>query len=77
MTEPNAPFDFGANLEKAYRKELSSHEWFYQYSDDPTAYRAGQKSNRTITAMRALIDPSGDIWNQFAPDEFKVKPIGG
>ena len=61
--------------EENYRKLLKSHDWYYDYSDDHSVWKRGVASRDKINAIRREIDPSGEIWNAIAPENYKVKPI--
>lgn len=54
-----------------YRAALSRHDWFYQYSDDPSAFRKGSASWLKVTALADLLDADRSIWNAVAPMEFR------
>jgi len=59
--------------EQLYRELLATHDWFYDYSDDHTAWSRGKAMSQKIFGLRAQVDPTGKIWNEYAPDQFKIK----
>ncbi|HEX2753296.1 MAG TPA: hypothetical protein VHP34_09415 [Alphaproteobacteria bacterium] len=61
--------------EENYRKLLRAHDWYYDYSDDHSVWKRGVAARDTLNGIRRAIDPEGTIWNELAPDMFKVKPI--
>lgn len=61
--------------EEKYRKLLRSHDWYYDYSDDHRVWKRGVEERDTLNGMRRQIDPEGTIWNEIAPDNYKVKPM--
>ena len=52
---------------------LSSHDWFYQYSDDHKAFCAGRDAMTQLRSLQAQLDPDWAIWNSKCPAEFLVK----
>lgn len=61
--------------EENYRKLLKSHDWYYDYSDDHRVWKSGVAARDTLNGLRRQLDPEGTIWNEYAPDNYKVKPI--
>lgn len=70
----NAPAQARAGMLEAYKKALAGHDWSFEQSDDHSAYSRGRENLAQITAARREIDPSGEIWNQYAPEAYKVAP---
>jgi hypothetical protein len=58
-----------------YKQQLAGHDWWYDRADDFTVWKRGSEKMAGLLALRKRLDKSGEIWNQFAPAEFKVKPI--
>lgn len=54
-----------------YRQALERHDWYYDFSDDPYVWNLGFKARNELERQQVLLDPSGRIWNEFAPDMFK------
>lgn len=55
-----------------FEKMLASHDWYYQFSDDPYWYQSGRDvHNEIICTMKYLnkIDKNrvSEIWNKFNP----------
>lgn len=61
-----------AVMEK-YKRLLSHHDWFYDYSDDHSVWTRGSKERAELMALRENIDPDYKVWNTIAPDMFKVE----
>lgn len=61
--------------EENYRKLLRAHDWYYDYSDDHSVWKRGVAARDKLNGLRRQIDPEGTIWNEIAPDMYKVKPI--
>ena len=61
------------STEQQYRKALAGHDWYYDYSDDHTVWSRGAGVRAKLRDMRAQVDPTGKIWNEYAPDQFKIK----
>lgn len=59
--------------EKNYRQMLAQHDWFYDYSDDHSAWSAGRAQREKLRELRKQIDPDSKIWDEIAPAEFKQK----
>lgn len=56
--------------ELAYR--LATHDWFYQYSDDPRAYRRGNDEHQHIQHLMGQLEPAqvyAIIWTTRIPNE--------
>ena len=56
--------------ETQYREALQNHDWYYDYSDDYTAWCRGRDELSALQAARRTLDPDYSIWNEYAP-----KPI--
>lgn len=59
---------------ETYRKALAAHDWFYDYADHHGTWRKGLAERIALVTMRRQVDPGGAVWNEFAPDAFKVQP---
>jgi hypothetical protein len=57
----------------AYIKALQGHDWSFNYTDDQRVWRRGQDSLEALIAARKLIDPDGMVWNQWAPEDYRIK----
>ena len=44
---------------KTLEKLLQNHDWFYQYSDDYSAYERGQNTWKTISKVMEALDDAG------------------
>jgi hypothetical protein len=60
--------------EEKYVQLLKSHDWYYDYSDDHRVWRAGSAAYSQLRGMQKNLDPQGEIWNKYAPDDYKIKP---
>lgn len=54
-----------------YTQALKRHDWNYEFAEG-RAWRAGLEERKALLAMRAQLDPSGAIWNRFAPAGHRV-----
>jgi len=61
--------------EENYRKLLSAHDWFYDFSDDHSVWKRGTAERDKLNGIRRRIDPENTIWNEIAPDMFKITPL--
>lgn len=59
-------------LKEQYIKELRLHDWYYNYSDDHRVWVKGKDQRVTIDNLQKQVDPDYHIWNEFAPEDFKV-----
>jgi hypothetical protein len=55
-----------------YIRKLKSHDWFYHYTEDHRVWKAGQAVWDQLRVMQKQLDPSGEIWNEHCPPEFKL-----
>lgn len=61
-----------------YVRHLKSHDWYYEYSDDHSVWKRGCTERDRLRLLQKDLDPTGDIWNEHAPENFKLptqKPI--
>ena len=59
--------------EQLYRELLATHDWFYDYSDDHSVWSRGASIYNKLHGLKAKVDPTGKIWNEYAPAEYKIK----
>ena len=75
--EPAAPKAPEYDVEE-YKKLLSWHDWYYDYSDDHSVWQRGHGERQDLYRMQDAIDSDYKIWNQYAPDMYKrVKTAEG
>ena len=55
------------NTEQEYRAALKAHDWYYDYSDDYTAWCKGRDERSALQAARRTLDPDYAIWNEYSP----------
>lgn len=66
-------------LLQAYKDALAKHDWYYQYSDDPSVYRKGCKTFADIVAYRGkcvsagLKEEAEEVYQQFWNVKLKSK----
>ncbi len=53
----------------AYRKALAAHDWYFDYSDDQSAWRRGREQRAHLMAEARAIDPDYAIWKEYAPKQ--------
>jgi hypothetical protein len=61
------------NTELEYREALQNHDWYYDYSDDYTAWCRGRDEREALRAARAKFDADGKIWAEYAPQSSITK----
>lgn len=47
------------NILEEFKRALSSHDWYYDYSDDHTVWRRGRDSASRIQQLRHQLEQSG------------------
>ena len=57
---------------ETYIQALRRHDWYYEWSDDPGVYRRGSAERDTLRRLRDQLDEGYSVWNQYAPEMFKV-----
>jgi hypothetical protein len=55
-----------------YKTLLKNHDWFYEYSDDYSVWEKGTAEKDKLLQIQKQIDPTGSIWNSFAPKECQL-----
>lgn len=55
-----------------YKKTLKAHDWYYAYADGYTDYAKGKEQREKLHAMALGLDPDFVLWNEEAPDQFKI-----
>jgi hypothetical protein len=56
-----------------YRRRLQAHDWSYQYSEDRLVWTAGNTERVELASMQARLDPTGAIWNEYAPKDYELR----
>lgn len=56
-----------------YMVALKRHDWSYEFSDDYSAYRAGNAQRFSLKESQPIVDPMFDLWNAAAPVDYRVK----
>lgn len=54
-----------------YLNLLKRHDWWFDYSDDHSVWRAGLESWDAITRLQPIVDPDFKIFNQHKPQPAK------
>lgn len=52
-------------------KAMKSHDWFYDYSDDISVYRAGKASEQELYRLYVSLGSPKAIWNEHCPEQFR------
>lgn len=58
--------------EHEYRKLLSAHDWYYNYSDDYSVWAKGKAHAEKFWALQPHIDPDFTIYNEHAPKDMQI-----
>lgn len=56
---------------EAYIDLLKGHDWYYQYSDDHSVYKRGQRERSNLISMQKEFDEYRTVWNKYAPEDFR------
>jgi hypothetical protein len=56
----------------SYINLLKAHDWSFEYSDDGSVWRAGRLALTTLRIAQKQFDPSGEVWNTYAPEGYKL-----
>ena len=56
-----------------YINLLQTHDWSYDYSDDHSKWQRGFAERETLKEYAREVDPTYQIWNEYAPEGFKQK----
>lgn len=56
-----------------YIQKLKAHDWYYNYSDDHNEWSKGASERNEIRRLQQILDPDFDIYNKYAPKDFKIK----
>ena len=63
-----------AALFAGYIRLLREHDWSFELTDNHAVWSANRDSLEALRVSRQLIDPDGAVWNQFAPQEWRITP---
>lgn len=59
------------SINEIYVNLLRTHDWAYEWSDDPGVYRRGANERNELYRMQVVIDEDYTIWNENAPEPFQ------
>lgn len=48
-----------------YEQMLKNHDWFYEFSDDPTVYRTGQENSKQIYATSKQSEEHLELFDKY------------
>jgi hypothetical protein len=68
----SAPATVARLQNEAYVELLKRQDWSYEFSDDHSVYCRGRDSLKTLKTIQRDADPTGEVWNQYAPAEHKL-----
>lgn len=55
---------------------LANHDWYYQWSDDMRAYRAGQANEKVIEALAEQSDEHKKLYEEYSLAMFSGNIFG-
>ena len=59
-----------------YRMALAHHDWYYDFSDDHSVYKAGLSQRESLRVQAKALDPTFVIWNSYCPVTMRVTAKG-
>ena len=59
----------------SYIQLLRTHDWSYEWSDDPGVFRRGSQQRQALNQMRTQVDEDYSIWNEHAPELYRVTTV--
>ena len=59
----------------SYIQLLRTHDWSYEWSDDPGVFRRGSQERQALNQMRTQVDEDYSIWNEHAPELYRVTTV--
>lgn len=67
MSHPLVPDTIPVTLEQlqAYYRELQTHDWYYEYAEDPGVYRRGAESQLRMNLGAKVSPQHKDLYDQF------------
>lgn len=60
-----------------YREALAAHPWHFEHEQDHRTWAAGTNSLGRLQAMRKRLDRDGAIWDEYAPEGYRVGELAG
>ena len=57
-----------------YRQALASHDWTFEYSDEHARWKQGSEQRYALVKAQLEHDRDGQIWNEYAPADMRVRP---
>ena len=58
---------------QSYTNALRAMDWGFEFSDDNSVYQRGREELARLRRIQRQLDPGAVIWNQYAPDIYKVE----
>ena len=55
-----------------YARDLRRMDWGFEFSDENPVYQRGREELARLRKIQRELDPGAVIWNQYAPDTYKV-----
>jgi len=56
----------------SYINLLRSHDWSYEWSDDPAVFKRGSQERQVLRQMQTQCDEDYSVWNDHAPEIYRV-----
>lgn len=66
------PGEVAAIQRAAYVKALQTHDWHFEFSDDPSVYARGRDAFAALKMLQRELDADFALWNEHAPESFRM-----
>ena len=61
----------------SYINLLMTHDWSYEWSDDPRVFKRGSNERQALRQMQTQVDENYDLWNSYAPEMYQIQVLKG
>lgn len=65
------------STKESYIQLLMTHDWSYEWSDDPSVYKRGSNERQALRQMQTQVDENYDLWNSHAPEIYQIQVLKG
>ena len=63
------------STKQSYINLLMTHDWSYEWSDDPGVFKRGSNERQALRQMQTVVDEDYSIWNEHAPEIYRVTTV--
>ena len=65
------------STKQSYINLLMTHDWSYEWSDDPHVFKRGSNERQALRQMQTVVDEDYSIWNEHAPEIYQIQVLTG